>query len=519
MHHPRLSKNDPPADVVLLLEGTYPMVQGGVAGWVEQLIKGLPDWRFAVVFIGSRKEDYTEIKYDIPENLVHLEFHYLMDGYDHEVFSGPRRRGCPAAFARSRELHEQLRNEGAHAGDVLGDVVRLVGAGGALSRDNFLHEKLSWDEIVRNYEANCSESSFLDYFWTIRNIHLPVFTLAEIAGQLPRGRCFHAASTGYAGFLGAMAHHLTGTPLLVSEHGIYTKERHIDLLEADWIHTPKDPLSHGFSADTGYLRRLWIRFFRSLGSMTYGAAESVTTLYEGNQQRQIRDGADPEKTCLIPNGIRLERFRPLREMTAANKRPVIVLLGRVTPIKDIKTFLRAVKHLLYRVPEAEAWVVGPDGEDPGYSRECHDLADQLMLGDRLRFLGYQRTDDILPQARLVVLTSISEAQPLVVLESLASGIPVVTTDVGACREMVLGNGNAEQAAGRIVPIANPEATADAMAELLLSDSSWQQAREVGIKRVEAQYSEALMLGRYEALYRDGARQNTTATGFAQEGKK
>lgn len=42
MHYPRLTKNDPPADVVLLLEGTYPMVQGGVAGWVEQLIKGLP---------------------------------------------------------------------------------------------------------------------------------------------------------------------------------------------------------------------------------------------------------------------------------------------------------------------------------------------------------------------------------------------------------------------------------------------------------------------------------------------
>lgn len=519
MPYPRLGKNDPPADVVLLLEGTYPMVQGGVAGWVEQLIKGLSEWRFAVVFIGSRKEDYAEVKYDLPRNLVHLEFHYLLEAHEHGMPGVTRQRGCPAAFARSRELHEQLRHERAPAGDILGDVVRLVSRGGALSKNSFLHDKLAWNEIVENYSANCSESSFLDYFWTIRNMHLPVFTLAEIADRLPRGRCLHAASTGYAGFLGAMAHHLTGTPLLVSEHGIYTKERHIDLLEADWIHTPKDPLSHGFSADTGYLRRLWIRFFRSLGSMTYGAAESVTTLYEGNRQRQIKDGADPDKTCLIPNGIRLERFRPLREMTAANTRPVILLLGRVTPIKDIKTFLRAVKHLLYRVPEAEAWVVGPDGEDPGYSRECHDLADQLMLGDRLRFLGYQRIDDILPQARLVVLTSISEAQPLVILESMASGVPVVVTDVGACREMVLGNGNVEQAAGRVVPIANPEATAGAMAELLLSDRHWQKAREAGIERAEAQYSEALMLGRYEALYRDSPRQNTTATGFANQGKQ
>lgn len=100
----------------------------------------------------------------------------------------------------------------------------------------------------------------------------------------------------------------------------------------------------------------------------------------------------------------------------------------------------------------------------------------------------------------MVLTSISEAQPLVVLEALAAGVPVVTTDVGACREMVLGDGSPEQAAGQVVPIANPQATAAAAAALLKDPAAWQAAREVGIERVEQHYTEKLMLERYAERY-------------------
>ena len=53
MKWPTLRPNDPPADVTLLLEGTYPMVRGGVASWVEQMIRGLPHRRFAIVLDGD----------------------------------------------------------------------------------------------------------------------------------------------------------------------------------------------------------------------------------------------------------------------------------------------------------------------------------------------------------------------------------------------------------------------------------------------------------------------------------
>lgn len=501
---PTLRRRARPADIILLLEGTYPMVRGGVAGWVDQLIRGLPDLRFALVFLGGRRQDYEGILYARPENVVHLECHYL---FDDMLRSGtPRqRRGNRRAFAASRELHETLRAPEASPDAALCQAARLLGRIGGLSQDDFLYSQAAWEQILEHYHRDYPDPSFIDYFWSVRNMHTPLFLLSRIARKLPPGRCLHAISTGYAGFLGALAHHITRRPLLVSEHGIYTKERQIDLVQADWIRDPTDPLTHGFQTHTGYLRRMWVRFFQSLGRMTYASACGITTLYEGNRQRQLLDGAAEDRTRVIPNGIGIERFRPLRDTTGSTGstgRQVVTLLGRVTPIKDIKTFIRAMHQLLSRVPQAEGWIVGPESEDPDYARECHDLVQQLGLETRVRFLGFQRTETILAQSRLVVLTSISEAQPLVALEAMAAGVPVVCSDVGACRELVLGSDRSARPSGRIVPIASPGATAAAMAELLEDDQAWQQAREAGIARVEAEYTEALMLSRYRQLYVD-----------------
>ncbi len=159
-----------------------------------------------------------------------------------------------------------------------------------------------------------------------------------------------------------------------------------------------------------------------------------------------------------------------------------------------------MRQLISQVPDAQGWIVGPDSEDPAYAQECRDLVQQLGVEKQVRFLGFQRTEEILAQVRLVVLTSISEAQPLVVLEAMAAGIPVVCSDVGACRELVTGDATRQQAAGQIVPIANPMATAHAMEQLLTQPARWLDARAAGIARVEADYTEALMMARYLQLY-------------------
>ena len=174
------------------------------------------------------------------------------------------------------------------------------------------------------------------------------------------------------------------------------------------------------------------------------------------------------------------------------------------PIKDLKTFIRAMRTVVNRLPEAQGWIAGPEDEDPGYVAECKDLVESLGLTDSVKFLGFQRIDALLPQVGLLVLSSISEALPLVVLEGYAAGVPVVTTDVGSCRQLVYGlpgEDAAFGAAGRVVGIADPTALATASLELLADRTAWHAAQAAGIKRVERFYTQDLMFADYRALYR------------------
>ncbi|MFZ8860905.1 MAG: DUF3492 domain-containing protein, partial [Thermocrinis sp.] len=64
-------------DVLFIAEGTYPFIKGGVSTWIHQIITGMKDLNFGVLFLGSRPEDYKGIGYELPDNLVYLEAVYL----------------------------------------------------------------------------------------------------------------------------------------------------------------------------------------------------------------------------------------------------------------------------------------------------------------------------------------------------------------------------------------------------------------------------------------------------------
>ncbi|MFZ5455457.1 MAG: GT4 family glycosyltransferase PelF [Pseudomonadota bacterium] len=184
-------------------------------------------------------------------------------------------------------------------------------------------------------------------------------------------------------------------------------------------------------------------------------------------------------------------------------------------IKDIKTFVRAMRRVVNRMPEAQGWIAGPADEDPAYAEECRNLVDSLGLSDNVRFLGMQKIDELMPKIGLVVLSSISEALPLVLLEGYAAGVPAVSTDVGSCRQLMYGLGEEDEAlgaAGRVVGIADPQALADAALELLNDGAAWQAAQQAGIARVERYYSDALMFDRYRAVYDEALARDTRGAG-------
>ena len=493
------------ADVCLILEGTWPYVRGGVSSWIATLLESMPERRFSVIFLGALEGEHAAPAYPVPPNVVHVERHFLLGGAPPStsaVSAGPlarlralpdvlrhggeRRRAEETLFARNAALHERLRAaDGPIATEAGKGFAALCLDDPAMSAEALARHPLSWETIRAGYAEAPPGLDFNHYFWTVRGMHLPLFALADIAAEAPPARLYHAVSTGYAGWLGAMLQSRTERPYLISEHGIYTKERELDLAQVDWIPEGEDPFGVGLDDGMNYLRALWIRFFRSLGRMSYASADQVFSLYEGNRRRQIADGAPAEKLRTIPNGIDVARFAAARREAGTPVPPVLALIGRVVPIKDIKTFVRAMRVVRARLPGAEGWLIGPEDEDPAYTAECRRLVASLGLEEVVRFHGFARPETLFPRIGLNVLTSVSEGQPLTVLEGFAAGVPALTTDVGSCRELIEGAGEEDRAlgaAGAVVPIASPGPFAEAALRLLGDPDAWSRASAAAVAR-------------------------------------
>ena len=370
---------------------------------------------------------------------------------------------------------------------------------GVAGRALLLDSRTAFDTVRAGYERSGGDSSFLDYFWSWRSLASAV--LAILLPSLPPARCYHAISTGFAGLLGARLAAATGRKLILTEHGIYTNERRIEIAMADWLYRGPEA-SFAPRKTVRDLRDLWIEAFEGFARLTYAAADPVVTLYRGNQRLQIRDGAAASRCMIIPNGVDFARYAAIPR-DPAPRPPTVALIGRVVPIKDVKTFIRAVGLLRRKLPEAQGEVLGPHEEDPAYARECAALVRQLGLESAVTLRGAVNVPDWLGRIDVNVLTSISEAQPLTILEAGAAGVPCVATDVGACREMIESNPAGAKplaSGGAITPVANPAATADAMAGLLANHETWSAASIAIRERVQTRFLKSDCDRAYRELY-------------------
>jgi len=498
----------PAADVCLLLEGTYPYVAGGVSGWVHNLIKALPDFTFTAVCILPDTSKEWPLKYDPPPNFIGHEVFYI---HDRQAITPryrmPRiRKGLESQL---RAFHAGLRAKGPVQVRAMLQALMAATAGGSQpSLHEYIHGKGAWRMLEQFYENDAPESSFLDYFWTYRFTHLPIFKLLEF--PLPEAKVYHTVCTGYAGFLGMMARLVRRRPLLLTEHGIYVKERKIEIAQAEWIYADEKKRMR-LERDLGIFHKFWIHMFESLGKLTYDCCSRIISLYEGNRQLEIEEGAAPERTEVIPNGINLDEFQNLKpeDYPDPGQRFFRVgFVGRVVPIKDVHTFVRACKIVSMRLPgKVEFLVLGPRTEDEEYYKECLELVHMLGLEGELKFLGRVNVREHYKTLDLVVLTSISEAQPLVLMEANCAGIPVVASDVGSCRELLEGRIPEDKAlgpSGVVTKVANPLATAEAMVACLTDFERRKAMIASGRLRIERFYRESDLNDRYRAIYREAA---------------
>lgn len=480
--------------VCLLLEGTYPYVRGGVSSWTHQLISSVPEVDFFLYTL-SPVADQTPA-YELPENVVGSRNIVVMpDGFELVESSGDR----DASGAVMKERLAQLRSLYPAGRDPTVDQMldQLESVAHLRAQRRFrplanLHGIIPrydggpwmraftrlWSDILGNHLSHNPFYGMGEYFWTWYNSRVTLLLLLN--EEIPRADVYHSLCTGYAGFLAARARAETGKPFMLTEHGIYHRERIIEIQSSLELR--------------GHQRDQWSDMFLALSRISYRSADRIITLFGANQQLELAMGAPASRAQVIPNGIDIDRFFGVTR--APRPGTHVGLVGRVVPIKDIKTFLVAARIISETVEDVTFWMVGPTDESPEYYEECRDMVNAFGLNDHVVFTGPVDVREYYAFLDVLTLTSLSEAQPLVILEAVAAGIPCVATRVGDVPDLlnhderlIAAPKDAEGIARRIARICtHPE-----------EYTEWVRERQAAVRR---HYDRSEIFRRYGELYRE-----------------
>lgn len=253
---------------------------------------------------------------------------------------------------------------------------------------------------------------------------------------------------------------------------------------------------HGMGGRTRSGRQEWL-YRQSLRGTDYAVA-----VCEAARQRFAADGMHPRRALLsVPNGIRLERFRPaddvarqslVAELGLPTGSRIIGTVGRLQPVKDHALLLRAFAKVRVQVPEAALVIVG----DGPLRAALEAQAEQAGLSDAVRFMGDRHdVPRLLTGMEVFALTSTSEGYSVALLEACASSLPIVATDVGGNREIVRHGIN-----GRLVPSGDTAAIATALIALLRGGEQAAAMGRAGYAWAQAEASFRTMAERYHGLY-------------------
>ena len=233
--------------------------------------------------------------------------------------------------------------------------------------------------------------------------------------------------------------------------------------------------------------------------------EAVVSGSDGQSRQVAADARAARPGCrivAIPNGIDTRTYRPapVNWETHLELRGrashVVVITGDLTDANNFPTFLRAAARITEQLPECVFLALGGEATEPAPRARYEQLAADLGIGDRMRFLGV-RSDvaDVLRAADLVVVPSLDDGFPLAVLEAMACAKPVVATPVGGGPEAVI-----DEVTGLVVPPNEPERLASAMLRVLNDRILGLRMGNAARARVQAQLSVPRLVTAVEALY-------------------
>ena len=429
--------------VALIAEGTYPHQLGGVSVWCDQLVRGMPDHTFVLVPLVAT--GIEPVRWQLPPNVTSVETMPLWGPPPTVPRPRPPWRGARPPQPRRRLRGQLPQRPLARPGHrpPLRELIDILLIQPPQAQDRFaavLREMFEYAQAASLPAALASEDAVwaLTTAWrdrwpgppspgapavptlndAVMAMQLIEHSLRPLSHRPVEADVVHAVTNGL-GILPALAARWRhGTPLIVTEHGIYLREHYLHMRRAPYRWPVKE---------------LYLRFLRRLCTVGYEEADLITPGNVYNKRWEQKLGAYPLRLRTIYNGVDPAEFPALDGEPAV---PTITWAGRIDPIKDLETLLRAFSLVQQEIPDARLRIFGspPRGRE-SYLHRCQALAADLGIGPATTFEGrVADIQDAYAAGQVVVLCSISEGFPYTLIEAMACGRPCVATDVGGVTE-------------------------------------------------------------------------------------
>jgi glycosyltransferase involved in cell wall biosynthesis len=454
-------------------------VHGGVSVWCDRLIRELPDIEFAVYAIAptaGRDQQWT-----LPANVVLIDATDLNQsvGRRFDRYDPKARREFLQAFDRlliaileAPTRHEKSFLEALHALFIAGREIPITV--GVRSPEAFELTRLRWNErSVGDRLDQMGRPSLFDILEVTSSLSR-FLTALEI---VPEGDVVHSTAAGLGALSAFAARWEHGTPCLLTEHGIYLRERYLEAQKSDVAER---------------VAAFQLLFFRRLNDASLQTFDLITPVSDYNRRWELELGADQASIRTIHNGVDPTLFPEIVDEPSV---PTVSWLGRVDPLKDVINLIEAFAEVRELVPGAKLRLFGPvsEGNEDYYSL-CLKTIDDLALREDVAFEGLISPPTVAFRAgHVVALSSISEGFPFTVLEAMMSGRATVSTDVGGVAEAV-------GKAGLLVPPRDSSAMAAALVRVLTDDELRLRLGAAARKRVRGRFTLGQMVDQYRDVY-------------------
>ncbi|MGW2207082.1 GT4 family glycosyltransferase PelF [Streptomyces sp. NPDC001774] len=463
--------------VTMLTEGTYPHVHGGVSTWCDQLVRGMPEVDFQILALtGSGREPVT---WELPPNI-----------YQHTAFplwgTAPERGRAPRGRERRRFIDTYERfllsildpGSGCDFGESLYALAAAARRGGltAALRSEHALRSLMWIWTMPHLPTAAARPTVHD---ALTATDLLEHALRPLAARIPDDSVAHAVSSGLATLPALTAQRFEGVPFLLTEHGIYLRERY---------------LGYRTEAQRWPVKALMLGFYRELNTLGYRKADLITPCNQYNRRWEERGGAPAERIRTVYNGVDPAAFP---DAGPEPEVPTLSWCGRVDPIKDLETLIRAYAITRAELPELRLRLFGPvPAGNEDYLTRLEKLAAELGVTDGITFEG--RVSDVArayAAGSVVMLSSISEGFPFSLIEAMSCGRATVSTDVGGVREAVGDT-------GLVVPPREPAVMAAAVTELLRDGARRAELGRRARQRVVDRFTLHRSVDGFRRIYRE-----------------